>query len=281
LAEGPIALVEVQAYVYAARKLAAACARKLGMADRAAALEKQAAQLQQRFEEAFWSEEIGTYVLALDGQKAPCKVRTSNAGQVLFTGIARPDRARRIATDLFHSSFNSGWGIRTVAQGEARYNPMSYHNGSIWPHDNALIAAGLARYGHKSGIGLLFQALMRATGYMDHRRPPELFCGFRLRKGRGPILYPAACAPQAWASGAPFQLLQSMLGLTFDYAARRIELINPFVPALVGDITIRNLRMGEASADFVVRQERGAMSLEVLKATDGLQVSLVFNPPAA
>jgi glycogen debranching enzyme len=279
LAEGPIALVEVQGYVYAAKKLAASCARTLDMTALGVALDVQAEHLRERFERAFWCEDIGTYALALDGAKTPCKVRTSNAGQTLFTGIAQTDRANRIAEGLFDRSFYSGWGIRTVAKGEARYNPMSYHNGSIWPHDNALIAEGLARYGQKTGINLVFEALMRATTYMDHRRLPELFCGFRLRKGRGPTLYPAACAPQAWASGAPFLLLQAMLGLTFDHAARRIELINPTVPAFVGDIVIRNLRLGDATADFAVRQDGGAISLQVLRATPGLQVSLVFDPP--
>ncbi|HYN27444.1 MAG TPA: amylo-alpha-1,6-glucosidase, partial [Burkholderiales bacterium] len=279
LADGPIALVEVQGYVYAARKLAASCASVLGMTDRAVTLNTQAEQLRHRFEEAFWCEDMGTYALALDAAKAPCKVRTSNPGQILFTGIASPDRGRRVAEGLFDPSFYSGWGIRTVANGEARYNPMSYHNGSIWPHDNALIAHGLGRYGHKSGINLIFEALVRAATYMDQRRLPELFCGFRRRKGRGPTLYPAACSPQAWASGTPFLLLQAMLGLAFDRAAHRIELINPTVPAFVGDITIRNLRLGDASADFAVRQDGGAISLQVLRATPGLQVSLVFDPP--
>ena len=169
--------------------------------------------LQVRFEEAFWCEEIGTYALALDGAKRPCKVRTSNAGHALATGIARRDRAHRVADGLMHTRFYSGWGIRTVASGEARYNPMSYHNGSIWPHDNAFIAQGLARYGRKSGIDLIFDGLVRATTYMEHRRIPELYCGFRRRPGRGPTLYPAACSPQAWAAGAPFLMLQAMLGL--------------------------------------------------------------------
>ena len=216
LAQGPIALVEVQGYVYAAKKLAASCARALGMTERAMALDTQAEHQRARFDEAFWCEDIGTYALALDGTKAQCKVRTSNAGQILFTGIAQPDRARRVADGLFDPSFYSGWGIRTVAAGEARYNPMSYHNGSVWPHDNALIAHGLARYGHKKGISSILDALVRATTYMDQRRLPELFCGFRRRMGRGPTLYPAACSPQAWASGAPFLLLQAMLGLEFD-----------------------------------------------------------------
>jgi glycogen debranching enzyme len=279
LAEGPIALVEVQGYVYAAKKFAASCARALGMMERAIALDTQAEHLRHRFDEAFWCEDIGTYALALDGEKTPCKVRTSNAGQTLFTGIAEPDRAHRIANDLFGPSFYSGWGIRTVAKGEARYNPMSYHNGSIWPHDNALIAQGLARYGHKTGINLIFEALMRTATYMDQRRLPELFCGFRRRKGRGPTLYPAACSPQAWASGTPFLLLQAMLGLAIDHAGRRIELVNPTVPAFVGDIIIRNLRLDDAAADFVVRQDGGAISVQVLRATPGLQVSLIFDPP--
>src|SRR5262249_25371092 len=197
-----------------------------------------------RFEEAFWCDELGTYALALDGSKAPCAVRTSNAGHSLATGIAHPDRARKIAADLSHASFNSGWGIRTVAQGEARYNPMSYHNGSIWPHDNALIARGLARYDLKSGINMLFEGLVQAATYMDHRRIPELYCGFRRRPGRGPTLYPVACSPQAWAAGAPFSLLQSMLGLEFDHPSRQIRFINPSVPRLAGEIIIRNLSLG-------------------------------------
>jgi glycogen debranching enzyme len=274
LADGPIALVEVQGYVYAAKMLAAHCSRKLGMADRAAALETQAARLRDRFEAAFWCEDLGTYALALDGNKNPCKVRTSNAGQALFTGIARPDRARRVAAQLFDNSFYSGWGIRTVAQGEARFNPMSYHNGSIWPHDNAMIAEGLARYGDRKGISLLFETMMRAASYMDHRRLPELFCGFRRRKGRGPTLYPAACSPQAWAAAAPFMLLRSMLGLSFDPAARKIDLVEPSLPASLGDVTIRNLQLGDGSADFIVGRAGGRPSLQVLRATEGLRVSI-------
>jgi len=274
LAQGPIALVEVQAYVYAARRAAAFCARRLGMPERAAALEAEAERMRERFEAAFWCEDIGSYALALDGDKEPCRVRTSNAGHALAAGIARPDRALRVAGLLLGPSFYTGWGIRTVARGESRFNPMSYHNGSIWPHDNALIALGLARYGHTAGVRLIFETLMRATSYMDQRRLPELFCGFRRRRRRGPTLYPAACSPQAWASGTPFLLLQAMLGVTFDCAARRIELVNPTLPALVGDVVVRNLRLGDAAADFALRQDQGGVSLQVLRADDGLQVSL-------
>jgi glycogen debranching enzyme len=177
-------------------------------------------------------------------------------------------------------SFYSGWGIRTVAKGEARYNPMSYHNGSIWPHDNALIAHGLARYGANRSVDVVFEALVRATSYMDNRRIPELYCGFPRRPGRGPTLYPAACSPQAWAAGAPFLMLQAMLGLSFDPAERHIRLVNPTVPAFAGNIVVRNLSLAGASVDFVVRQDGEAISLRVLRTCGDLQVSLVFNSGA-
>lgn len=279
LADGPIALVEVQAYVYAARRLAAHCARRLGMTDRANALARQAEELRQKFEDAFWCPEIGTYALALDGDKAQCKVRTSNAGHALYAGIASPDRALQVAEGLIDTSFFSGWGLRTVARGESRYNPMSYHNGSIWPHDNALVAHGLGRYGFKRGVNLIFEALVRAAGYMEGRRIPELYCGFRRRRGRGPTLYPAACSPQAWAASAPFLLIQTMLGLEFDHKARQIRLVNPNVPLCKGEIVIRNLSLGSARVDIALRQDAfSAISLHVLRTTGDVQVSLVFDP---
>jgi glycogen debranching enzyme len=233
-----------------------------------------------RFEHAFWREDMGTYALALDGRKRPCLVRTSNVGHVLASGIARADRASLVAQGLLHTSFNSGWGIRTVAAGEARFNPMSYHNGSIWPHDNALIAQGLARYGHKQGARLIFDALVRATVGMDQRRIPELYCGFRRRHGCGPTAYPSACAPQAWAAGAPFLMLQALLGLEFDPEGRRILLVNPCLPASTSTVTIRNLTLAGASADIVVRQDGRAVSLEVLRAAGDLHAALVLHAGA-
>jgi glycogen debranching enzyme len=248
------------------------------MFERASELDAQAELLRRRFEDAFWCEEIGTYALALDGAKAPCRVRTSNAGHALYAGIARPDRGHRVASGLLEPAFYSGWGIRTVAQGEVRYNPMSYHNGSIWPHDNAIIAQGPGRYGCKRGISTVFEDLVRAGTYMDLRRIPELYCGFRRRRGRGPTLYPTACSPQAWAASAPFALLLSMLGLEFDSAVRQIRLVNPTVPATAGDIIVRNLSLGGARADIALRQDsRTAISLEVLRAEGDVQISLVFD----
>jgi glycogen debranching enzyme len=274
LADGPIALVEVQGYVYQAKLLAAECARALGQDARADALEREARALRRRFDEAFWCAEIGTYALALDGAKAPCLVRTSNAGHALFSGIARRDRARQVAEALVAPPYFSGWGIRTVADGEARYNPMSYHNGSIWPHDNALLGWGLGRYGFRHGAGAVFRGLIEATSYMDDRRTPELFCGFRRRTERGPTLYPAACSPQAWAAGAPFLLVESMLGVTFDPAQRRIRLLRPAVPDFLGDVTVRNLTLGGTSVDFTLRRRGARTSLQMLRASPDLEVRL-------
>ena len=227
IAVGPTALCEVQGYVYAAKRAAARGARRLGKLALGDTLDAQATKLAERFEAAFWCEDIGTYALALDGQKRPCRVRTSNAGQVLFSGIAAPERAEAVMRDLMRPSFFSGWGIRTVAREEKRYNPMSYHNGSVWPHDNALIAAGFARYGHKSAIDRVFKGLFDAASYMDLRRLPELYCGFQRGRQRGPTLYPVACSPQAWAAGTPLMLLQSSLGLEFDQDRNEILLREP------------------------------------------------------
>ena len=276
LAQGHIALAEVQGYVFAGKRLAALCAMRLGFAERARQLEAEAQRLAERFEEAFWCEELGTYALALDGTKEPCRVRTSNAGQLLFTRLVRDDRARIVAADLMRPNFFTGWGIRTVARGEARYNPMSYHNGSIWPHDNALIALGFARYGLKHSVEQVFKALFDAATYMDLRRLPELFCGFRREKGRGPTLYPVACAPQAWASATPFTLLEAALGLEFDARRGEIRLRNPRLPGFISEVILRELRLGPASVDLRVRQHGDDVSLEVMRSRGRLQVSLVL-----
>jgi glycogen debranching enzyme len=276
LAEGYIALAEVQGYVFAAKRLAARCALRLGLEEQAGQLATEAQALAARFEQAFWCDELGTYALALDGEKQPCRVRTSNAGQLLFSGIVREDRARLVASDLMRPHFFTGWGIRTVAHGEARYNPMSYHDGSIWPHDNALIALGLARYGLKHSVAHLFKALFDAATYMDLRRLPELFCGFRREKRRGPTLYPVACAPQAWASATPFTLLEAALGLEFDAARGEIRLRNPRLPAFLNEVVLRDLHLGPSSVDLRVSRHGDEVSLEVLRTRGRIQVSIVL-----
>ena len=274
LAEGPIALVEVQGYIYAAKRAAAYCCQLLGNDDRAVQLEAAAQRLKQRFQGAFWCAELGTYALALDGDKKQCRVRTSNAGQTLFTGIASAQHAAHIVPQLICPSFFSGWGIRTVASGESRFNPMSYHNGSIWPHDNAMIAMGLARYGFSSAVHAVFAALVEAASHMELKRLPELFCGFQKRYGRGPTLYPVACSPQAWSAAVPFALLQSVLRFDFDADARRIRLDRPQLPAFLESVQIQNLSVGEGSVDLQLARQDDRVSVDVARATAGVLVTV-------
>jgi glycogen debranching enzyme len=177
LAEGPIALCEVQCYVHAAQLAGARLARCFSEIERAERLEHQARELQERFQRLFWCEEIASYALALDGEKQPCRVRTSNAGHALFTGTASMVQAEKLATTLMSKDCFSGWGIRTTSSRELRYNPMSYHNGSVWPHDNAIIARGLARYGFAKEALAILSGVFEASLFFDLNRLPELFCG--------------------------------------------------------------------------------------------------------
>jgi len=250
LAEPPIALCEVQAYVHLARREAARVARALGHAARADALEQEAAVLARRFDAAFWCDDLGSYALALDERGVPCRVRTSNAGHCLFAGIAAPERAQRVARSLLSEELFSGWGVRTLASNERRYNPMSYHNGSVWPHDNALIAQGLARYGLRDEALALLEAGFDASRQVDLHRMPELLCGFARRTDEEPVAYPLACSPQAWAAGAVFLLLQAALGLTVSALRREVRLLRPALPRTLGELRIRELRVGDAVVDL-------------------------------
>jgi glycogen debranching enzyme len=271
-AEGPIALCEVQGYVYAARLAASRLAHVLGRHEQSRALARQAEQIRQAFEDRFWSEDLRTYVLALDGAKAPCRVRTSNAGHCLFSGIASKERARAVAeTLLAHDSF-SGWGVRTVAAVERRYNPMSYHNGSIWPHDNALIAMGLARYGLNERALEILTGLFDASLFMDLHRMPELFCGFKRRVGEGPTLYPVACAPQSWAAAAPFMLLQAGLGMTVDAPRRQLTFRRPMLPESLERIRINRLRVGDSSVDLILERHVHNVGVNVLRRSGDLEI---------
>lgn len=275
LAEGTIALVEVQAYVVAAKRSIARAASSLGYDAMADELLESSRRLTSAIERFFWCEALGTYGIAIDGDGELCRTRTSNAGHVLFANVASEERAQRVAAELMSPSFLSGWGIRTVAAGEARYNPMSYHNGSVWPHDNAMIAMGFANYGLKQAVAGLFAATSAAASHMDLRRLPELFCGFRRSRGQAPTLYPVACSPQAWASAAPLAMLQACLGLQFEPESRRIVLSGPLLPAFLDGITLRNVELGEATIDFAVRR-RGddGISLQILQNEQGLEVAV-------
>jgi glycogen debranching enzyme len=265
LAEGPIALCEVQAYVYGAKRHAAVLAEALGHPQRAAALTAQAESLRQRFESQFWCEELSTYALALDGEKRPCRVISSNAGQVLFTGIASVERAQCVADTLLSPASFGGWGIRTVGSSESRYNPMSYHNGSIWPHDNGLIAMGFARYGLQSSAARVFRALFEAASYMDLRRLPELFCGFPRRQHNGPTHYPVACSPQAWASATPLCLLQASLGLELLDRTGEVKFYRPMLPDFLDHVRLRNLRLSTGSVDLLLHRQDNNIGVTVTR----------------
>ena len=265
LAEGPIALCEVQAYVFGARQAAAAIARALGLSERSEQLDRQAEALRQRFEAQFWLDDLGTYALALDGAKKPCRVLSSNAGHALFAGIAAPDRARRVAALLTGRQFFSGWGIRTIASGQARYNPMSYHNGSVWPHDNGLIALGLARYGHKAEVARIFQALVEAATYDEFRRLPELFCGFQRRRKRGPTSYPVACSPQAWAAATPFALIAAAGGIDVDWRRECVVLRNPQLPPFLDHMTFPAFEIGESRMKLRLARSGDDVTIAVLE----------------
>lgn len=274
LAEGAIALVEVQAYVFAAKRHAAKLARQLGHKERAEALERQADSLRKRFEQTFWCEDLGTYALALDGDKQPCRVKSSNAGHALFAGIASTSRARKVAANLMRREAFSGWGIRTLNSSEKRYNPMSYHNGSVWPHDNAMIAQGFSRYGLKQEILKVFTGLFDAVQTMDMRLP-ELFCGFPRRHGSGPTLYPVACSPQAWASGTPLMLLEAALGMSIDSARNEIRFERPLLPAFIDDIAIKNLKVGANTIDLLLQRHGRDVVVDVLSRSGDVRVVTV------
>jgi glycogen debranching enzyme len=275
LAEAPIALVEVQGYAYAAYRGAAALATALDLPARAAESTAKAARLAQRFDAAFWLDELGTYALALDGAKRACRVRASNAGHVLFCGLASQTRAEQVARVLMTPESFSSWGIRTIASGETRYNPMSYHNGSIWPHDNGLIAMGFGRYGLKAPLLRVLTGLFDAMLFTEIKGVPELFCGFARRKGMGPTSYPIACVPQAWSSAAVFALVGATLGITFDVAAGRILFVRPVLPDWMDELTLTNLRLGDASADVVLRRSQDAAALYVTRRDGPIDIVLV------
>ena len=260
----------MQAYVYAAWRAAAGIARQLGDAERGRVLDIRADIFRRLFDAHFYDESIGTYVIALDADKRACRIRSSNAGHALFTGLALAERAPSVAKTLM-ASF-TGFGVRTVAASESRYNPMSYHNGSIWPHDNAIVAAGLARYGFREEAAQIFAGLFDASNYMELRRLPELFCGFLRQRGAGPVFYPVACSPQAWATAAPLMLLQACIGLSFSPEDKRISFDRPHLPPFIDEIVLRNLRVGGESAEIALQRSHNGVAINVIRRTPGCSV---------
>ncbi|MBA3563972.1 MAG: amylo-alpha-1,6-glucosidase, partial [Gammaproteobacteria bacterium] len=274
-ARAPIALCEVQGYVYEAFRFAAELAIAIGREAEARSLRARAHALRERFNEAFWCEELDTFGIALDGDKRLCRVRSSNAGHALFTGIARGELAPRVARTLLSPVMFSGWGVRTLAINEPRYNPMSYHNGSVWPHDNALVAMGCARYGLKQHTMRILAGMFDASLFTDLHRLPELFCGFPREAGQGPTLYPTACSPQAWASAGVFYALQACLGITFAVGKPRINFTYPRLPRFLHGLTLRDLRIGEAVLDLDIRRHPNDVSINVIRKEGSVDVAVI------
>lgn len=251
--DGPIALVEVQGYAFRAYLTMAELAGWHGDADSATHWRQQAERLRAAVERQFWLDDQQFYALAIDGAGEPCRIRTSNAGHLLYCGLPEAVRGRALAQQLLAGAFNSGWGIRTLAPEAARFNPMSYHNGSIWPHDVALCAAGLAQYGERDGVVRLLSGLFEAATHFGMRLP-ELFCGFSRSPGEPPTAYPVACLPQAWAAGSVFMLLQACLGLEVDGRRHRIQIRQPRLPAGIDRLQLRRLAVGEQLIDLTFQR---------------------------
>lgn len=254
LADAPIALCEVQGYVYSAKLYGAKMANVLGEPELAASLEKEAKELKEQFNKAFWDEELGCYALALDRYKNRCRVKSSNAGHALYTGIAEDDKAAVVVKTLMGKDMFSGWGIRTLSEHERMYNPMSYHNGSVWPHDVAMIAYGFAKYGYQEEVVKILQGLFDASLFIELQRLPELFCGFERRKGEGPTAYPVACSPQAWSVGAVFLMLQAILQLRLVAGEKKIYFNKPVLPKFLENVEINDLRIGDEECSIRIHR---------------------------
>jgi glycogen debranching enzyme len=272
LAEGSIALSEVQGYVYAAKVQMSAIARMKKRIDLAERWEEEARSLQARFNRDFWIEDQGYCAIALDGDNRPVDGISSNPGHCLSTGILHPEKARSVAERLQAPDMFNGWGIRTLSSLSPAYNPMGYHIGSVWPHENAMIAMGLR------SLGLIDQALEVAQGIVDmtlqqpYQRPPELFCGYERTPESSPVRYPVACSPQAWATGAIFQFLQSMVNLVPDAPSNCLRIIDPALPESVHRLSLHNLRIGQTVLDLDFERVGGTTACRVTKKRGNLRV---------
>jgi len=253
LPPGPIALVEVQGYVFAAYRRLAELAKRRGEMRRAEAWAARAEAMRRKVEDLFWMEDRKFYALAIDGEGQPCRVRASNAGHLLFANLPSPERAQCVAEQLMAAPFHTGWGIRTLAEDEIFFNPMSYHNGSIWPHDTAICAVGFARYGYRDHVIRLMSNTFEAAVQFDMRLP-ELFCGFPRSPGEAPIGYPVACLPQAWSSGAAFMLLQACLATWVDGWRAEVRVEHPSLPIGIDQLTVRHMSVGEKAYDLAFQR---------------------------
>ena len=274
LAHAPVALAEVQGYVYDAKRRMAELARVRGEDDLATRLDEEAATLQKRFEAQFWIEDQRYYAMALDGDKRPADAIGSNAGHCLWTGIVSADRAQHVVDRLMTPDLFSGWGIRTYARNQPGYNPIGYHTGTVWPHDVSLIAAGCKRYGFHDEANLLVGRIFQASQHFADFRLPELFCGFDRESTTVPVPYPVACSPQAWAAGSLFLFVETMLGLKPQAHRKELELQRPELPEWLTKVTITGLRVGQNTTDLLFHRWRGGTSAEVLRKTPELDVTI-------
>ncbi|HLK87708.1 MAG TPA: amylo-alpha-1,6-glucosidase [Candidatus Binataceae bacterium] len=273
LADPPVALAEVQGYVYAAYLVIAEVAGRLGRAGAADRLAERAARLRQAFVRDFWLDGEGTVALALDGRKQPCRVMASNAAHCLAAGLLDPERARRQSQRLMEDRMFSGWGLRTLSADERRYNPMSYHNGSVWPHDNAIAAIGLARAGYRADALRILQGLFDAAVHLESASLPELFCGFAREAALGPVPYPVACYPQAWSAASVFMMLQAALGLEIIGCEQRVVMDAPAIPSWLDWLKLENVQVGDGSVSLLVRRgSDGAAVTEVLRKSGAVVV---------
>jgi len=270
--DGPIAVVEVQGYAYAAFVAMSRLAHARKQLDAMVKWRERAAALRARIEEYFWSPLLDYYAIALDGDGARCEVRASNAGHLLYCGVPDQQRADTVSHALMQPDFASGWGLRTLAAGQARYNPMSYHNGSVWPHDAAICAAGMARFGQRQNVVQIVSEMFEAASHFNMRLP-ELFCGFPRIPGQGPAPYPVACLPQAWSAGAVFMLLQACLNLHIDAGRKEIHVQQPALPIGIENLEVRNLPVGDATIDLTFERLGGEVVVVPMRhAQSGVRV---------
>jgi glycogen debranching enzyme len=273
-AEPPIALAEVQGYVHDAKRRMARLARRRGEIDLADRLEREAGELRSRFDAAFWVADRGFYAMALDGAKRPMDALSSNVGQALWGGIVDPSRASAVVSALSGPALDSGWGVRTFGAGQPGYNPLGYHTGSVWPHDNALIVAGIKRYGFDLEASALAGQIFEAAQRFPDLRLPELYCGFDRGDVGVPVPYPVACSPQAWSAAASLLLVRTMFGARANAAERTLELVRPHLPTWLGKLTVTNLRVGDSSVDLLFHRWRGTTSAEVLRKSGDVEVTI-------
>jgi glycogen debranching enzyme len=278
IAQPPIALIEVQGYVIKALSEAAVLLKALGMEELSAKAAERSDKIRSLLDPMFWMEGKHYYAMALDKNKKPLEVIASNPGHLLFSGAVTQEKAKHLVETLLDSGLFSGWGIRTLSQDEQTYNPMSYHRGSVWPHDNSLIGYGMAAYGFHKEASRVFTALYEAAFHFRDYRLPELFCGIQRKERNEPVQYPVSCSPQAWASGSPLLLLTAMLGLRPDAGGKQLSIVNPQLPEFLDFLRLENFRVGNSriALEFRRQDDRTFCNVVAIKG-EPVAISIAFR----